>query len=106
MAEERRIGEIVAVLLVHSQMILNGYDDLEERTNIRRQLKFTVNQAKKELEKLSNEVHGKVSDDENNQINTFYDDYFAILNILDKLTVLQRNKLKEQLPDLIKKIKS
>lgn len=104
--DNREQGDIAANVLLHTQMLVSGLDDLEGKTIFRQALKKLGNNFKRELESTTKEVHRNVSEDQNKAILACYDDYLSILNQLDSLTVQERHQLNKELPKLINDIKA
>ena len=99
--DKRELGDIVTNIMVHSQMLVSGIDDLESETIFRQELKKTGNLFRKHCEKAMDDVHDKLSAEGNKYALLCYDDYLSILHHIDKLTVKDRNEFKILLPAII-----
>ena len=100
-----KLGEIANNIIVHATLILQGIDDLEPINNIfKHKFKHTAKNFRSEVEKTINRIHDNLPEQESKAVMACYDDYFLILGQIDRLTVQQRNKFKQMLPDIIEKL--
>ena len=106
----KSVVDIASNIMMHCQLLVGDLDDLEEHPTIFKQkLKQLGKQFSKELDKTMNLAHSNMrgggGDSEKNVL-LIYDDYYALLRGINRLSINEKANLAEVFPELIEKIKS
>lgn len=102
---QRKIGDIVSNIVVHSTLTLQLIDDLEPHNTVfRHKFKNIAKSFRKETEEILNNMHNNMSKEDALAMLACYDDYFKMLGMIDKLTIVQRHELRGKLEGIINEL--
>lgn len=99
--DKQQVGDKAAAILTHGQLMLGLIDELEAVPTIfRHDFKYRAKAFVSATEKLLHQVHGPMSQQENNNVMACYDDYLLALAWLDRLSVQERQQFVEMLDNV------